>query len=91
MVEVSPQYVVCNLSAHALFFCQAHVDTDTIDHCLELEPGGRHPFHWIDREQPKTAKFFVRGAHRASTHFTLSDCGNIAVTNIAPDQMKIFF
>lgn len=86
MVEVSPKYIVCNLTEHVLYFCQAHIPmgntNSTILNCLELHHKDRIPFHWTEKDSPKNVKFFIKDAQRESAHFTLHDGGSLAVTNI---------
>ena len=51
MVEVSPKYIVCNMTRHKLYFAQAHIiqqgtKLDGSRHVLALKPQDRRPFHW---------------------------------------------
>ena len=40
---------------------------------------------------PKQAKFFVQNAIKATSPFTLANCGSIDVTNVKSDGVKHFF
>ena len=93
MVEVSPQFIVCNLSEHVIKFSQAVVDTERQgDLCLVLNPKDRQPFHWTHKDAPKTVQFCLSGGTRASAPFPIADGGSLAVTNIASDgATKQFF
>ena len=56
-----------------------------------LKPKDRQPFHWPQKNMPKTAKFAIKGAMRTSAPFSLADCGGLSVTNITKDGEKKFF
>ena len=58
---------------------------------IELHPKDRMPFHWIEKNKEKTVKFFMKDARRESSHFTLADCGSLAVTNVTETGDVHFF
>lgn len=92
MVEVSPQYIVINLSSQDIYFSQAHIQLDIQSELvMALQPKDRQPFHWPQKNMPKQVKFKIHGAVRTTASFTLADCGSLAVTNVTESGEKIFF
>ena len=58
---------------------------------MGLKPKDRQPFHWPMKNYPKAAWFKVRDAQRASSPFSLAECGTLAVTNLDERGHKKFF
>ena len=91
IVEVQPKYVVVNMSAHTIWFSQAHIPINEQAHCLELQPKDRQPFHWSSKTEEKMTHFSIEGATRGCAKFPLSDAGSLNVENRMEDGTKVFF
>ena len=64
IVEVSPRFIVVNLTSRTIWFSQSYIPITEKTHALALEPKDRQPYHWSSKEEDRMTHFSVEEAKR---------------------------